>query len=111
MLGVSRSELPFANRELNADNKRPTNMVSRFPHLGGEPSMNFKSIASLACLTLAHCCVDPGLAQQPKTGFQSKVKVGAATRLDWIFALSNKSMEKAPGNWLPADYDSTKQQY
>src|SRR4051794_28636710 len=43
-------------------------------------------------------------------GYQADVKVTAATRLDWIFAVANQSPPAAPADWLP-DYDSTKQAY
>jgi len=48
---------------------------------------------------------------QTGKGAQPKVKVSAPTRLDWTYVLSTKSLEKPPANWLPADYDSTKQVY
>jgi predicted esterase len=68
------------------------------------------SLAPLAGLVVGFGFVASSPAQT-KTGYQTKVKVAAATRLDWTFAVSNKSLEKAPANWLPADYDSAKQQY
>ena len=46
----------------------------------------------------------------PPDGYQPKVTVAAATRLDWTFALSNQSLAEPPADWLK-DYDSTKQQY
>src|SRR5262249_21652021 len=54
----------------------------------------------------------PGLllaADAPK-GYQKKVAVGAATRLDWTFALANRSLAEPAADWLPG-YDSTKQSY
>ena len=50
-------------------------------------------------------------AAEPVQGYQAKVSVSAPTRLDWTFALSNRSLEKVPDGWLPGDYDSTKQSY
>jgi pimeloyl-ACP methyl ester carboxylesterase len=50
-------------------------------------------------------------AAPPGPGYHAKVNVSAPTRLDWTFALSNRSFETAPDGWLPADYDSTKQTY
>jgi hypothetical protein len=50
-------------------------------------------------------------AAEPVQGYQAKVAVTAPTRLDWTFALSNRSLDKAPDDWLPRDYDSTKQSY
>src|SRR5215510_446188 len=73
--------------------------------------MKSKFIATFVALSLGLILVGTSPAQTAKTGYQAKVKVGAPTRMDWTFALSNKSMEKAPANWLPGDYDSTKQQY
>jgi predicted esterase len=43
-------------------------------------------------------------------GHHDKVNVGAATRLDWVFAVANQSPANPPGDWQ-AEYDSTKQQY
>jgi predicted esterase len=67
-------------------------------------------IALQAALALGLVLTGTTAAQQGK-GYQAKVQVKGPTRLDWIFALSNKSLEKAPVNWLPADYDSAKQHY
>jgi hypothetical protein len=50
-------------------------------------------------------------AAPPGPGYHAKVNVSAPTRLDWTFALSNRSLETAPDGWLPGDYDSTKQTY
>lgn len=43
-------------------------------------------------------------------GHQTDVKVRNATRIDWLFAVSNQSPAAPPPNWL-ADYDSTAQSY
>lgn len=43
-------------------------------------------------------------------GYHAKVAVSAPTRLDWTFALSNRSLAEPPADWL-GDYDSTKQHY
>ena len=40
----------------------------------------------------------------------AEVKVSAATRIDWVFALSNQSPAEPPADWLPK-YDSTAQSY
>jgi len=53
----------------------------------------------------------PARSAQQVKGFQAKVKVGGPTRIDWTFAVANKSLDKTPANWLPGDYDSAKQQY
>ena len=45
------------------------------------------------------------------TGYQPRVKVGAATRIDWTFCVSTRSLAQPPESWLPADYDSRKQLY
>jgi len=44
------------------------------------------------------------------SGHRPEVKVSAATRIDWVFALSNQSPAEPPADWLPA-YDSTSQAY
>lgn len=56
-------------------------------------------------LILGHVVV----AEGPK-GFQEKVKVGADTRLDWTFAVANRSVAKTPAEWL-GEYSSAKQEY
>jgi poly(3-hydroxybutyrate) depolymerase len=71
--------------------------------------MRFRASIPVTVLVLGLLAAS-GPAQQIK-GFQGKVKVGAATRIDWTFALSNRSLDKPPANWLPGDYDSAKQQY
>lgn len=43
-------------------------------------------------------------------GHHPEVKVSAATRIDWVFALSNQSPAETPADWL-AGYDSTVQTY
>ncbi len=43
-------------------------------------------------------------------GYQRAVTVRGATRLDWVFALSNQSRVDPPADWL-TDYDSTQQRY
>ena len=43
-------------------------------------------------------------------GHQPEVKVSAATRIDWVFALSNQSPVEPPADWL-SGYDSTAQTY
>jgi hypothetical protein len=48
---------------------------------------------------------------EPLKGYNAKVAVAAPTRLDWTFCVSNRSLDSAPKDWLPADYDSTKQTY
>ncbi len=45
-----------------------------------------------------------------RDGHQPAVKVSAATRIDWAFALSNQSPAEPPADWLPG-YDSTTQTY
>jgi pimeloyl-ACP methyl ester carboxylesterase len=45
------------------------------------------------------------------TGHQPRVKVGAATRIDWTFCVSTRSLAQPPESWLPPDYDSRKQLY
>jgi dienelactone hydrolase len=43
-------------------------------------------------------------------GYHAKVNVAAPTRIDWTFALANRSLVNPPADWL-GDYDSTAQQY
>src|SRR5437870_13268825 len=50
-------------------------------------------------------------AAAPGTGYHAKVAVEKPTRLDWTFAVSNRSLVEPPADWLPADYDSTRQTY
>jgi hypothetical protein len=49
-------------------------------------------------------------AAEPARGYQKKVTVAGETRLDWTFALSNRSLVNPPANWL-GDHDSGKQSY
>ncbi|MDB5336096.1 MAG: hypothetical protein JWN70_1715 [Planctomycetaceae bacterium] len=51
-----------------------------------------------------------GALQAQDAGYQKEVKVRQATRLDWIFAMSNQSLREAPADWLEG-YDSTQQRY
>lgn len=45
-----------------------------------------------------------------ETGYQPEVTIRAATRLDWVFAVSNQSRVDPPADWLEG-YDSTQQRY
>jgi predicted esterase len=49
-------------------------------------------------------------ADAPRPGYQPNVKVSAATRLDWMFAVANQSPKEVPKGWIDG-YDSTKQTY
>src|SRR5208283_2723112 len=69
-----------------------------------------KRLAPLFCLALGLAPAAASAADAPK-GYQAKVKVGAPTRIDWIFAVSNRSLASPQDGWLPKDYDSTRQQY
>lgn len=62
--------------------------------------------ASLIILLSLVC----GTIQAADTGYQKEVTVRHATRLDWIFAVSNQSLPEAPAEWLEG-YDSAKQRY
>src|SRR5262249_2279406 len=75
-----------------------------------EPPMQFRTRIPVLALAASLCLISSSAAQQVK-GYQAKVKVGAATRIDWTFALSNKSLDKAPADWVGREYDSAKQQY
>lgn len=43
-------------------------------------------------------------------GYHAEVKVAAPTRLDWTFALGNRSFDTPPRDWTP-DYVATQQSY
>src|SRR5438034_1375280 len=47
---------------------------------------------------------------EPQPGYHAKISVTAPTRLDWTFALSNRSLATPPADWT-TDYDATKQGY
>ena len=49
-------------------------------------------------------------AAAPPPGYHAKIAVSAPTRLDWTFALSNRSMATPPADWTP-EYDATQQSY
>jgi pimeloyl-ACP methyl ester carboxylesterase len=63
----------------------------------------------LLALVLALPATGPLLAAPPP-GYHARVSVSAPTRLDWTFALANRSLENPPPEWL-GEYDSTQQQY
>jgi predicted esterase len=66
---------------------------------------------STSCLLLLLLAVIPSArADALPTGYHAKVTVSAPTRLDWTFALSNRSLANPPADWL-GDYESKKQQY
>ena len=50
-------------------------------------------------------------AAPPPSGYTAKVTVSGPTRLDWTFAVTNRSLADPPANVLGKDYDSTKQAY
>ena len=54
--------------------------------------------------------VDNASAADAPTGYQPAVKVSAATRLDWVFAVANQSPKTPPANLLK-DYSSKAQSY
>ena len=60
---------------------------------------------ALLVIALANCAT---LAEE--TGYQKEVTVREATRLDWVFAVSNQSVTNPPAEWLEG-YDSTMQRY
>ena len=63
-------------------------------------------------LALLTALLHPGMAMaDDPTGYQSRVAVSAATRLDWMFPLANQSPTEPPADWLPTDYDSARQGY
>jgi hypothetical protein len=50
-------------------------------------------------------------AVSPPSGHHLRMTVAGPTRLDWTFAVANRSMAQVPADWLPADYDSARQSY
>jgi hypothetical protein len=62
------------------------------------------------CLGLVLTLSDAAAAE-PLRGYNKRVTVSAATRPDWTFAVSNRSLATPPADWLPADYDSPQQAY
>lgn len=60
------------------------------------------------CLLLG--TIAPVVFAADRVGHLPDVRVSAATRLDWVFALSNQSPAEPPADWL-TDYDSTAQSY
>jgi hypothetical protein len=65
-----------------------------------------KRIPGLALLAVALLLASSDVA----IAAAKKMQVKAATRIDWTFAVSNKSLAKPPAGWL-GDYDSTKVEY
>jgi dienelactone hydrolase len=63
-----------------------------------------------ALLALAALRADLLAAAPLPPGYHAKVNVAASTRIDWTFALANRSLVNPPADWL-GDYDSTAQQY
>ncbi|RLT04238.1 MAG: hypothetical protein DWI21_14730 [Planctomycetota bacterium] len=64
-------------------------------------------------LKLLICCLLLTIlrtTQAEEIGYQQSVTVREATRLDWVFAVSNQSVANPPAEWLEG-YDSTKQRY
>ncbi|HTU16608.1 MAG TPA: hypothetical protein VMG10_00985 [Gemmataceae bacterium] len=64
----------------------------------------------LALIAVAALPADLLTAAPPPPGYHAKVNVTATTRIDWTFALANRSLVNPPASWL-GDYDSTAQQY
>jgi predicted esterase len=50
-------------------------------------------------------------AAGPLSDYHASVNVSAPTRLDWVFPQANQSPAQPPADWLPADFDSTRQRY
>ncbi|WP_157368614.1 alpha/beta hydrolase [Zavarzinella formosa] len=61
-------------------------------------------------LLLGFSLAATSIAAPPKEGYQTMVAVTAPTRLDWTFALTNRSLDPIPKDFLP-DYDSTRQSF
>lgn len=64
----------------------------------------------LSTLFLALLLVGPA-SSAPKPGFSPKVVVAGPTRLDWTFAVTNRSVAEPPADLLGKGYDSAKQTY
>jgi pimeloyl-ACP methyl ester carboxylesterase len=65
--------------------------------------------ASVCALVLLAAHLAP--AAPPAAGYTQKVSVGAPTRLDWTFVVSNQSLADPPAKLAGADYDPKKQSY
>lgn len=61
--------------------------------------------------TFALLCFAASSLAGPPVGYNAKVSVGAPTRIDWTFVVSNQSQPNPPADYLGKGYDSTKQQY
>lgn len=60
-----------------------------------------------ATIAAVVCAATPEAVGQK---FVPRMRVQQETRLDWTFAVSNRSLSEAPAEWLP-DYKSTDQRY
>lgn len=69
-----------------------------------------RTLPPLACCLFCMVFATVARAAKPQTGYQPRVKVTAATRLDYVFPLANQSPAKTPAGWL-GEYDSTQQSY
>lgn len=70
--------------------------------------MNVRILFALIALSFLR--IDWVSAAPLPPGYHAKVKVAAATRIDWTFALANRSLVNPPADWL-GDYSSTAQHY
>ena len=62
-------------------------------------------------LAVALLAAPAGTAAPPATGYTAKVTVGAPTRLDWTFAVTNQSLADPPAKLTGDGFDSAKQTY
>ncbi|MBT4863751.1 MAG: hypothetical protein HON53_01345 [Planctomycetaceae bacterium] len=69
-----------------------------------------KNTSILSCAVVGFLFCSQLIAEESLRGHHADVKVSAATRLDWVFALANQSPKETPAGWL-GDYESTKQSY
>lgn len=78
---------------------------------GSRPRLrSFVPVGTIAKCLIILLCLTTGTLRAQDTGYQKEVKVRQATRLDWIFAMSNQSLREPPADWLEG-YDSTQQRY
>ena len=65
----------------------------------------------IACALAFVVCAVQLSSAAPPTGYTAKVTVGAPTRLDWTFAVSNQSLADPPAKLTGDGFDSAKQTY
>ncbi|HWG44083.1 MAG TPA: hypothetical protein VN688_15000 [Gemmataceae bacterium] len=69
-----------------------------------------KATIVLFIVIIAVVPIDHLSAAASPPGYHAKIVVGAPTRIDWTFALANRSLTTPPADWL-GKYDSKQQAY